>query len=161
VRFLSAPILILIVAGASIGAWGTMRIFQSNLWSSSSTPYTTYCGSNKNIHVDISSFQVQFIYTGTAKDYLVLINQDANSHFQSSAGTCPLYFVDAVRVMGVGGSSHVFSSLGLSPKSFVFASNGGFTGPQTASEIFPDFVIAYVGEASYSGPLVIDIYSSS
>lgn len=161
IRFLSYPILILIIASTSVGAWGTVTLIQSNLWSSPSTPYTRYCASDKNINVNITSFQVQFIYTGFAKDYLVLINQYANTRFQSSAGTCPMYFVDAVRVMGVNGSSHVFSGFSVSPNEFVFANNGGFSGPQTANEIFPDLVIAYVGQTSYTGPIVVEIYSSS
>jgi hypothetical protein len=159
-NFHIVPMLILVIMGATVGVWETWSYVHYNPWATS-TPYSTYCASNKNINVNITTFQIRFIYTGSGRDYLVLINQDANTQFQSSAGACPLYFVDAVRVMGVNGSAHVFSGFALSPNSFVFANNGGFSGPQTASEIFPDFTIAYVGDMSYTGPLVIDIYSSS
>ena len=39
--------------------------------------------------------------------------------------------------------------------------NGGYSGPQTVNEIFADFVIAFVGQTSYAGQLVGEIYSSS
>jgi len=156
----SAPIVILIVVVATVGVAGTVTYLYDSSHSPSA-PYSKYCSANKSIDVNITSFEVQFVYTGSSKDYLSLISQGPNTHVQSSAATCPLYFVDAVIVNGVDGSQHVFSNLSLSPNSFVFAYNGGFSGPQTAAQIFPTFTIAYVGATSYAGPLVINIYSSS
>ncbi len=152
------PVLVLIIAGAAIGAWSSLSYLYPV---SSSMPYSKHCSSNKSIEVNVTSFQVRFVYTGPSKDYLTLISQTPNSHFQSSLQSCPLYFVDAVIVSGVNGSTHVYSNLSISPKEFVFANNGGFSGPQTANEIFPSFTIAYVGDTSYTGPLAIDVYSSS
>jgi hypothetical protein len=149
-------LLIVLVAVAGVATAGAL--YYSSL---STNPYAESCSANKNINVNVTSFEVNFIYTGSSSGYLKLLSQTPDKHSESSSQNCPLYFLDGVIVEGVNGSLHTFSNLSLSPNSFEFANNGGFSGPQSAAEIFPAFTIAYVGHASYTGPLVIDIYSSS
>ncbi|MGI0068766.1 MAG: hypothetical protein ACREAN_00765, partial [Nitrosopumilaceae archaeon] len=144
-------LIVLIVVVSTVAIGGVVVYYFSPL---SATSFSRYCTLNKNINVNITSFEVDFVYTGSSKGYLETLSQTPDRHFDSSANSCPLYFVDAVVISGVNGSSHIFSNLSLFPSSFVFANDGGFSGPQTANEVFPSFTIAYVANTDYTGPLV-------